>query len=98
MQPPLIIFDSIPFKCPSMSWTRISKVSRNASLPYLLKQDIGVLGMKSLGFGRILDSKTVTAVECLHYAMNLPTSVVIAGWIRSPSCSKPSTPPAVSAR
>lgn len=48
-------------------------------LPYLLKQNIGVLGMKSIGYGRILDSKTVTAVECLHYAMNLPTSVVITG-------------------
>jgi predicted aldo/keto reductase-like oxidoreductase len=48
-------------------------------LPYLLKQNIGVLGMKSIGFGRILDSQTVTAIECLHYAMNLPTSVVITG-------------------
>ncbi len=48
-------------------------------LPVLLKQNIGVLGMKSMGFGRILDSKTVTPIECLHYAMNLPTSVVITG-------------------
>ena len=48
-------------------------------LPVLLKQNIGVLGMKSMGFGRILESKTVTAVECLHYVMNLPTSVVITG-------------------
>ena len=32
-----------------------------------------------MGSGIILDSKTVTAVECLHYAMNLPTSVVITG-------------------
>jgi hypothetical protein len=48
-------------------------------LPVLVKQNIGVLGMKSMGFGRILESKTVTAVECLHYVMNLPTSVVITG-------------------
>jgi|GEM_PF-1442497 tyrosyl-tRNA synthetase len=27
----------------------------------------------------ILESKTVTPVECVHYAMNLPTSVVITG-------------------
>jgi tyrosyl-tRNA synthetase len=27
----------------------------------------------------ILERKTVTPVECLHYAMNLPTSVVITG-------------------
>ncbi|HXL21302.1 MAG TPA: aldo/keto reductase [Candidatus Dormibacteraeota bacterium] len=48
-------------------------------LPVLLKSDIGVLGMKPLGDPFILDSKTATPVECLHYAMNLPTSVVITG-------------------
>jgi hypothetical protein len=48
-------------------------------LPALLKSDIGVLGMKPMGDHFILDSKTATAVECLHYAMNLPTSVVITG-------------------
>src|ERR1700746_413631 len=48
-------------------------------LPVLVKHQIGVLGMKSMGDGIILKSKTVTPVECLHYAMNLPTSVVITG-------------------
>jgi uncharacterized protein len=48
-------------------------------LPVLLKSDIGVLGMKPMGDHIILESKTATAVECLHYAMNLPTSVVITG-------------------
>lgn len=48
-------------------------------VPELVKQGIGVLGMKSMANGIILKSKTVTAVECLHYAMNLPTSVVITG-------------------
>ena len=48
-------------------------------VPVLVKEGIGVLGMKSLGFGAILQSKTVTAIECLHYAMNLPTSTVITG-------------------
>jgi predicted aldo/keto reductase-like oxidoreductase len=48
-------------------------------LPELVRQQIGVLGMKPLANGRILQSKTVTAVECLHYALNLPTSVVITG-------------------
>jgi uncharacterized protein len=48
-------------------------------LPVLLKNDIGVLGMKPMGDHFILESKTVTPVECLHYAMNLPTSVVITG-------------------
>ena len=48
-------------------------------LPELVKQNIGVLGMKSMANGIILKSRTVTAVECLHYALNLPTSVVITG-------------------
>ena len=48
-------------------------------LPQLVKQDIGVLAMKTLANGMILKSKTVSAIECLQYAMNLPTSVVITG-------------------
>ena len=48
-------------------------------LPELVKEKIGVLGMKSMANGIILQSKTVTPIECLHYALNLPTSVVITG-------------------
>jgi uncharacterized protein len=48
-------------------------------LPVLVEHKIGVLGMKPLGDKQILKSKTATPVECLHYAMNLPTSVVITG-------------------
>jgi aryl-alcohol dehydrogenase-like predicted oxidoreductase len=50
-----------------------------AVLPELVKRNIGVLGMKSMGSGVILKSKAVNAAECLHYALNLPTSVVITG-------------------
>jgi hypothetical protein len=48
-------------------------------LPVLVKRGIGVLGMKSMGSGYILRSKTVTPVDCLHYSLSLPTSVVITG-------------------
>jgi aryl-alcohol dehydrogenase-like predicted oxidoreductase len=48
-------------------------------LPALVKQNIGVLAMKTMANGTILESKTVTAIECLQYAMNLPASVVITG-------------------
>ena len=48
-------------------------------LPILVKKNIGVLGMKPMGSKVILDSNAVTAGECLHYAMSLPTSVVITG-------------------
>jgi aryl-alcohol dehydrogenase-like predicted oxidoreductase len=48
-------------------------------LPVLLKEQIGVLGMKPLGDKFILESKTATAPECLRYSLSLPTSVVITG-------------------
>ena len=48
-------------------------------LPELVGQNIGVLAMKTLANGLILKSKTVSATECLQYAMNLPVSVVITG-------------------
>jgi predicted aldo/keto reductase-like oxidoreductase len=48
-------------------------------VPELVKQKMGVLGMKSMGDGVILKSKTVSPIECLHYALTLPTSVVITG-------------------
>jgi len=48
-------------------------------VPVLQKDDIGILGMKPMGDHFILDTKTATPVECLHYAMNLPTCVVITG-------------------
>jgi aryl-alcohol dehydrogenase-like predicted oxidoreductase len=48
-------------------------------LPKLVEQGIGVLGMKPMGDSHILKSGAVTAVECLHYALTLPTSVVITG-------------------
>jgi aryl-alcohol dehydrogenase-like predicted oxidoreductase len=48
-------------------------------LPILVKEGIGVLGMKSMGDHLILESGTASPIECLHYALNLPTSVVITG-------------------
>jgi len=48
-------------------------------LPELVRQNIGVLGMKALANGRILQAGTVSAIECLHYALHLPASVVITG-------------------
>lgn len=48
-------------------------------VPELVKENIAILGMKSMANGILLKSGTVTPIECLHYALNLPTSVVIAG-------------------
>jgi len=48
-------------------------------LPVLQENNIGVLGMKPLAEKFILDSKTVSPVEGLHYVMDLPVSTVITG-------------------
>lgn len=48
-------------------------------LPVLNRHHIGALGMKSMGDGIILQSKTVTPVECLQYAMSLNVTTVITG-------------------
>jgi len=48
-------------------------------LPLLQERKIGVLGMKPIGSGILLQSGKVSAVECLRYALSLPTSVVITG-------------------
>ena len=48
-------------------------------VPVLVKKQIGVLGMKSMGDGNILKAKVVTPLECLQFALSQPTSVVITG-------------------
>ena len=55
------------------------KSFESAVLPVLVERGIGVLGMKPLAAGEAVRSGVATAEECLHYALSLPTSVVITG-------------------
>jgi aryl-alcohol dehydrogenase-like predicted oxidoreductase len=48
-------------------------------VPVALKNGTAVLGMKPMGDPFLLSSNTATPMEFLHYALNLPTSVVITG-------------------
>jgi len=48
-------------------------------LPIAGQKQMGVIGMKPMGDPFILDSHTLTAPECLRYAMSLPVSVTITG-------------------
>jgi len=48
-------------------------------VPRLVEQGIGVLGMKPMSTGSLPRQGLATGIECLHYALNLPTSVVITG-------------------
>jgi aryl-alcohol dehydrogenase-like predicted oxidoreductase len=54
-------------------------------LPKLVERSIGVIAMKPLGGGRevgaVMETQTVTAIEALHYAMNLPVTTVVNGII-----------------
>jgi len=70
-------FDTVqmPLNVMDAHWNSFEK----KVLPVALQHDMGILGMKSMGDKIILKSKAVTPIECLHYAMNLPTSVVITG-------------------
>ncbi len=53
-------------------------------MPVALKQGTGVLAMKTFGDNYILRSKTIEAMEALHYGLTQPVSVVITG-IDSPA-------------
>lgn len=48
-------------------------------IPELVKQGVAVLGMKPMASGAIPQNKIATAIECLHFALSQPTSVVITG-------------------
>ena len=48
-------------------------------IPVAQSKGMGILGMKPMGSGLILESRAVTARECLLYAMSRPVSVTITG-------------------
>jgi uncharacterized protein len=48
-------------------------------VPRALEEKIGILGMKSFGDGIILKSGAVDPMDCLHYSLNVPVSVLITG-------------------
>lgn len=48
-------------------------------LPTLISKNIGVLSMKPMGDGIILQSNAVNATECLHYVMSVSPGTVITG-------------------
>jgi hypothetical protein len=75
-------------------------------VPKLVEQGIAVLGMKPMAAGNLPQRGLATGIECLHYAMNLPTSVVITGCVDTKNLDqafeaartfKPLTPAEVSA-
>jgi predicted aldo/keto reductase-like oxidoreductase len=47
--------------------------------PVARKQGTAILAMKTFGDHFILDSKTVTPIEALHFGLNSPATVVITG-------------------
>src|SRR2546429_255857 len=73
------VFKFVTWRLPLNARYALCRSLEKLVLPKLVAQGIGVLGMKSMGDKIILKSKTAQPIECLHYALNLPTSVVITG-------------------
>ncbi len=48
-------------------------------VPKLVEQGTAVLAMKPLASGAIPQNNIASAIDCLHYSLSLPTSVVING-------------------
>ena len=48
-------------------------------LPELVKRNIGIIAMKTMAFGHLLKTQTVSPIEALHYVMNLPVSTLCTG-------------------
>lgn len=48
-------------------------------LPEALKENMGVIAMKSIGDGVFLAVPGIRAIECLRYTLGLPVSVVVTG-------------------
>jgi predicted aldo/keto reductase-like oxidoreductase len=48
-------------------------------LPVANRKGIGVLAMKTFGFGDILKANVAEPIELLHYSMSLPVATVITG-------------------
>ena len=55
------------------------------TLPLCLAKDVGVIGMKTLGGGprvaKIPSSTSVTAEQCVRYALSQPVSTIVRGWL-----------------
>jgi predicted aldo/keto reductase-like oxidoreductase len=48
-------------------------------VPVFLKRNMGIIGMKGLGGGRILGVEGLTAEECLRYCLSLPITTQVLG-------------------
>ena len=74
-------FDAVQMPINPLDW-HFESFQRRV-VPELVKDGVAVLGMKPLAGGHVLRSGALTAVECLHYALSMPTSVVITGCDRA---------------
>jgi len=74
-------FDAVQMPINPLDW-HFQSFQRRV-VPELVKDGVAVLGMKPLADGHALRSRALSAVECLHYALSMPTSVVITGCERA---------------
>lgn len=70
-------FDAVQLPINPLDW-HFRSFQRQV-VPELVKDGIAVLGMKPMAAGIALRPGTLSARECLQYALSMPTSVVITG-------------------
>ncbi|NOX64221.1 MAG: aldo/keto reductase [Chlorobi bacterium] len=51
----------------------------NITLPKAVEYNLGIIAMKTIANGKIVEHKISTAKECLTYVWNLPVSVLVSG-------------------
>jgi aryl-alcohol dehydrogenase-like predicted oxidoreductase len=72
-------FDSILFPLSVTDGGNSQKSFEQQTLPTARKMGIGIVAMKTLGAGALLQKKSATIDECLRYVLTLPVSTAIVG-------------------
>jgi aryl-alcohol dehydrogenase-like predicted oxidoreductase len=72
-------FDSVLFPLSVADGGNRQKSFEETTLPLARHKGIGIIAMKTLGAGSILQRKAATVDECLRYVLSLPVSTAIMG-------------------
>jgi uncharacterized protein len=72
-------FDTVLMPLGAVDGVEHQKSFEKHTLPVARAKGMGVIAMKTLGAGRVLEQKAATLEECLRYAMSLPIASAIVG-------------------
>lgn len=72
-------FDTVLMPLGAVDGVEHQKSFEKHTLPVAQAKGMGIIAMKTLGAGRVLEQKAATLDECLRYALALPISSAILG-------------------